>query len=116
MQLVGGDEVPCGAQQEASLKPFVKRNVAALEHRADRGAKLFAAAATEFQSGARTLSGNRTDPIGCAAPCAYRSVWPDDFFKLRVRGLLIPKIGLRNDGHDHASLDRGRMPKRSTHL
>ena len=68
--------------------------MAALEHRADRGAELFAAAATEFQSGARALPGNRTDPIGGTAACAYGSVWPEDFFELGVRRLFIPKIGL----------------------
>jgi hypothetical protein len=71
----------------------MERNVAAFEHGTDRGTKLFAAAATEFQSGARTLSGNRTDPIDCAAACAYGSIRPDDFFKLGMRRLLIPKIG-----------------------
>jgi hypothetical protein len=48
MQLVWADDVPCNAQQEAGLEPFVERNVAALEHRTDGSAKLFAAAATEF--------------------------------------------------------------------
>ena len=48
MQLVGADDIPCSTQQEAGLEPFVERNMAALEHRTDRGAKLFAAAATEF--------------------------------------------------------------------
>src|SRR6516162_2810122 len=104
MQLVGADGIPRCTQQEAGLKPFVERNVTALEHRADRGAKLFAAAATEFQSSARTFSGNRTDPIDCSAACAYRSIWPDDLFELGMRRLLIPKIGPRNDGHDRASL------------
>src|SRR5215469_4718902 len=106
MQLIWADDLLCSAQQEARLKPFVERNVAALEHGADCGAKLLAAAATEFQSGACTLSVNRTDPIGCAATCAYRSVWPDNFFELGMRSLLIPKIGPRDDGHDRASLHR----------
>src|ERR1700740_458267 len=106
MELVWADDAPRSTQQEAGLEPFVERNVAALEHRADRGAKLSVAAATEFQAGARTLTGNRTDSIGCTAACAYRSVWPDDFFELGVRRLLIPKIGPRNDGHDRASLQR----------
>jgi hypothetical protein len=48
MQLVWADDIPCSTQQEAGLEPFVERNMAALEHRTDRGAKLFAAAATEF--------------------------------------------------------------------
>jgi hypothetical protein len=48
MQLVWADDFSCNTQQEAGLEPFVERNVAALEHRTDRGAKLFAAAATEF--------------------------------------------------------------------
>jgi hypothetical protein len=66
MQLIWADDLRSGAQQEACLKPFVERNVAALKHGPNRGTKLFAAAATELQSGARALSGNRTDPI--AAP------------------------------------------------
>ena len=111
MQLIWADDLRRSAEQEARLKPFVERNVAALEHGADRGAKLPAAAATEFQSGARTLSGNRTDPIGSAATCAYRSVWPDNFFELGMRRLLIPKIGPRDDGHDVPRFTEGRMPK-----
>jgi len=107
MQLVRTDETACSAQQEAGLKPFVERHVTALEHRADRCAKLFAAAATELQAGAGTLSGNPPDPIGRTAACAYRSVRPDDFFELGVRRLLIPKIGPRSDEHDRVSL-RGR--------
>src|SRR5215813_6723154 len=70
MQLIWADDLRRSAQQEARLKPFVERNVAALEHGADCGTKLLAAAATEFQSGARTLSGNRTDRIG-APQCVH---------------------------------------------
>jgi hypothetical protein len=93
MQLVGADEVLRGTQQEAGLEPFVERNVAPLEHRAECCAKLFATAATEFQSGAGALSGDRADPICCTAAPAYRSAWPDYFFELGVRRLFIPKIG-----------------------
>ena len=93
MQLVSANDALCGTQQEAGLEPFVQLNMAAPEHRADRGTELFLAAATEFQSGARALPGNRTDPIGCTAACAYRSVWPEDFFELGVRRLFIPKVG-----------------------
>src|SRR6516165_3356918 len=106
MQLVWANDVPRRTQQETGLEPFVQRNVAALEHRANRGTKLLAAAATEFQTGARTLAGDRTDSIGCTAASAYRSIWPDDFFELGVRRLLIPKIGPRNHRHDRASLGR----------
>jgi hypothetical protein len=48
MEPVGADGTAGGAQQKGGLKPFVERNVAALEHRTDGSAKLFAAAATEF--------------------------------------------------------------------
>ena len=104
MQLVRADEMARSTQQKTSLEPFVERNVAALEHRANRRAKLFAAAATELQPGAGTFPGNPPDPIGRTAACAYRSVRPDDFFKLGVRRLLIPKIGPRSDEHDRVSL------------
>src|SRR6516165_3882605 len=104
MQLVGADGIPRCTQQEAGLKPFVERNVTALEHRADRGAKLFAAAATEFQSSARTFSGNRTDQIVCSESCPSRSIWPENFCELAIRGVLIPKIGPQNEGHVGASL------------
>ena len=80
--------------------------MAALEHRADRGAELFAAAAAEFQSGARAPSGDGTDPIGGTATGAFRAIRPDDFFELGVRRLLVPKVGPRNDGHDRALLRR----------
>ena len=106
MQLVRADEAAGNAQQEAGLKPFVERNVATPEHRADRRAKLFATAATELQAGAGTFSGNPPDPIGRTAARAYRSVRPDDFFELGVRRLLIPKIGPRSDEHDRISLRR----------
>src|SRR4029077_9008215 len=116
MQLVGRDDAPYGAQQEAGLEPFVQRNMAALEHRADRRTKLFATAATELQSGSRTLSGNSTDPIGGATTCTYRSVWPYDFFELRMSRLLVPEIGPRNDRHYCASPKHGWVPKQSNRL
>jgi hypothetical protein len=84
----------------------MERDVASFEHCADRGAELFAAAATEFQAGSCTLPGHRADSVGCTAACTCRSAWPDNFFKLGVRRLFIPKIGLRNDGHFPASLQR----------
>src|SRR5262249_49095019 len=103
MQLVCTDPVSGNAQQEAGLEPFVQRNVAALEHLADRRAELFTASATEFQAGACAFAGDGADAIGCAATCANRAIRPDNFLELGVRGLLIPEIGLQNDGHDRAS-------------
>ena len=95
--MVRGDGAASGAKQEAGLKPFVQRHVAAFEHRADRGAELLAAAAAEFQASAGTLSGNRTNPVGGAAAPAHRPIRPDNFLELGVGGLLIPKIGLQSD-------------------
>jgi len=107
VELVRSDRTARGIQQEAGLEPFVKRHVAAFEHRADRGAELLAAATTEFQTGTRAFSGDRANPVGGAAAPAYRAVRPNNFLELGVRSLLIPKIGLQKDRHNHTSPNGG---------
>jgi len=107
VELVRSDGALRGIQQERGLEPFVKRHVAAFEHRADRGAELLAAAAAEFETRAGTLSGDRTNPVGGAAAPAYRAIRPDNFLELGVGGSLIPKIGLQNDRHHHTSPSGG---------
>jgi hypothetical protein len=94
MQPVSTDRAVGGGQQKDRLKPFVQWNVAALEQRPDRRAKLFAAAAAELQADAGSFTADRAYPIGRATVRTDRAARPRDFLELGMRRLFVPKTGL----------------------
>jgi hypothetical protein len=90
-ELVAADPPLAAAQQVRGLQPLVQRDVAGLEHRADRDGELALAGPAAAQALSAAL--HHRDPVLAAATRAHRTMRPQDRFQLRECGGLVVEIG-----------------------
>lgn len=107
VELMGADALLAAAHQEEGQKPLVERNVALLEHSANRDSELAAAVIAEVQPLAVAFLGalDFGDVLGrCGAVGADRTERPTQLLKVGARRVLVIEDRICQIGHGFISV------------